>query len=505
MKSLIVVKKTGIRLVLYLLLFISAKSSVAQEIFKGVRVSYSITDEQVDFINTHFDFVLTPFLSNQIRESFQESKLFLYRSIQGTWTDFNQFDWNHINSNENMFCHSDSADQSESTRILTIWNSWLMDGRDLVDSLAADAMNHWVNYYAVTASNQVHTYDYDGLFIDSAGHKLGEGAVNGIMPWDYSADTWRDGRYAALSFIKTYISDKKVIFNGLHSGNGADSSLSLTDGGMWEDFVYDINDGSYKGVKKWWDAILCMQNNRDSSYLVLVIKKPGLISDIQARIFSVASYLLISSPNVVLTLSDWSDIPSLQYYPEFEISLGSPLRDFTMREDSLFIREFEHGIALVNPGSSLSKTFQLEKDYYKIVPVGGGLISSAGSYDGHLSYELVSGEIEIPPVSGMILKDSAESGVSNDHVEGMSFKLMQNYPNPFNPVTNISYKTDKSCKVRLAVLNVKGQIVETLIDGNVDKGIHTVQWKPDNVSSGVYFYMISAGGYKDIKKCLLVR
>jgi len=176
-----------------------------------------------------------------------------------------------------------------------------------------------------------------------------------------------------------------------------------------------------------------------------------------------------------------------------------------MREDSLFIREFEHGIALVNPDSSLSKTFQLEKDYYKIVPVGGGLIDSTGSYDGRLSYELVSSEQEIPPVSGMILKDSAESGVTSGSGYKMSFTLMQNYPNPFNPVTNISYKTDKSCKVRLVVLNVKGQIVETLIDGNVDKGSHTVQWKPDNVSSGVYFYMISVGGYKDIKKCLLVR
>jgi len=245
MKYLIIVKRTAIRLCLFLLFYMFGNSAEAQQIFKGVRVSYSITDEQVDFINTHFDFVLTPFLSNQIRESFQKPELFLYRSIQGTWTDFNQFDWNHINSNENMFCHSDSADQSQSTRILTIWDSWLMDGKDLVDSLAADAMNHWVNYYAVTASDQVHTYDYDGLFIDSAGHKLGEGAVNGIMPWDYSPDTWRDGRYAALSFIKTYLPDKKVIFNGLHSGNGADSSLSLTDGGMWEDFVYDINDGSY--------------------------------------------------------------------------------------------------------------------------------------------------------------------------------------------------------------------------------------------------------------------
>ena len=47
-----------------------------------------------------------------------------------------------------------------------------MNGTDLVDKNNSDVLNHWINYYAVTASEQVHGFDYDGLFIDSASHKF---------------------------------------------------------------------------------------------------------------------------------------------------------------------------------------------------------------------------------------------------------------------------------------------------------------------------------------------
>jgi len=88
-----------------------------------------------------------------------------------------------------------------------------MNGSDLVDKNAADATDHWVSYYAVTAADQVHTYHYDGLFIDSAGHLLKASWLKkGVLPWDYSDSAWRDGRYAALSFIKSYFPDKLVVF-----------------------------------------------------------------------------------------------------------------------------------------------------------------------------------------------------------------------------------------------------------------------------------------------------
>ncbi|NOZ60129.1 MAG: T9SS type A sorting domain-containing protein [Calditrichaeota bacterium] len=478
------------------IILLVATVAFAGNISKGIRISYNITDNQIQFIDSHFDFVMTPFLSHEIRQSFQKPKLLLYRSIQGTWEGFNQFDWAHIDSNENMFCHSDSANLSPATRILTRWNSWLMDGNDLVNRTAGDAMNHWVNYYAVTASSQVYSYNYDGLFIDSAGHKLGETAVYGNMPWNYSPDTWRDGRYAALQFIKSYLPDKTVIFNGLHSDNGADSSLTFTDGGMWEDFVYDIDNGSYKGGKKWWDAIQCMQNNHDDSYLVLVVKKPGLIDDIQARIFSVASYLLVSNSNVVLSLSDWSHQVTVQYYPEYDLSLGDAAEDFYAQEDSLFIRKFEHGLVIVNPYASSSKVFSLEKEYQKIIPIGGGVVDSAGFYDGYLSYETINGDVEIPPISGLILKDSLATTIKKNPPSAINdFALSQNYPNPFNSSTTIRYQLARAGRVEIAIYNVLGEKIRSLVNEEKQSGTHSVVWdgKDDTgnlVSTGVYFYQL---------------
>ena len=245
-------KKITSTLIIVILL---SSYSYCQQILNGIRVSYYVTDAQIGFINQHYDYVITPYLSDEIRNKITTPKLLLYRSIQGVWENFTQFDYNFINSNENMFCHSDSLIQDTSTRILTIWGSLLMDGNDFVDPQSSDAMNHWINYYAVTASGQVITFSYDGLFIDSAGHKIGPGALYGIMPYNYSDTAWRTGRYAALAYIKSQLPDNLVIFNGLHSDNGADSSLYFTDGGMWEDFTYDINDGHYKGVNQWLKAI----------------------------------------------------------------------------------------------------------------------------------------------------------------------------------------------------------------------------------------------------------
>ena len=494
------------------IIFLLNTVASAGNISKGIRISYSITDDQIHFIDNHFDYVMTPFLNDEIRQSIQKPKLLLYRSIQGTWEEFNHFDWAHIDLNENMFCHSDSADQSRETRILTRWNSWLMDGNDLVDSTAADAMNHWVNYYAVTASSQVYSYDYDGLFIDSAGHKLSESAVFGIMPWDYSSDTWRDGRYAALQFIKSYLPDKTVIFNGLHSGNGADSSLSFTDGGMWEDFVYDIDNGTYKGEKKWWGAIQCMQDNHDDAYLVLVVKKPGLVDDYQARIFSVASYLLISNSNVSLSLSDYANHTSLQYYPEYDISLGNSTGDFFMLEDSLFIRKFEHGIVLVNPSASSSRVYDLTTDFYKVIPIGGGFVDASGNYEGALSYEKVSGEIEIPPVSGLILKDSLATSVENDDPAQIGgFELSQNYPNPFNLSTIINYHLAQPARVEIAIYNILGQKIQTLVNEKQQSGTHTITWDGTDaagnvVSSGIFYYQLVADDYRSgFNKMILLK
>lgn len=367
----------------------------------GARVTKQISPELNQFINQHYDYVMTPILNKSARDAIRGPDLILYRSIQGTWEGFTQFDWEHINDTEMMFEHH------QGERILTIWNSWLMNANDLVDPNDPDAMNHWINYYTVTASDQIYEYGYDGLFIDSASHKLWKGAVSGMMPDDYDAEEWYQGRVEGLSFIKSYLPDKLVIFNGLHSSPGAEDSLANTDGGMWEVFAFKPQSGEYKGVDAWLEVMeLTARNNSEKAIVLVVKEQPGLDEDIQKRVFVVASYLLVSNENVVLSMTNLAhaETDALLYYPEYTLDLGEPLSDYTFSDDQNYARRhFEKGFVLVNPNADQIITYELDCEYLRVVPVGGGEVSENGDWEGWLEYKPVSGQIELPPLSGMIL------------------------------------------------------------------------------------------------------
>ena len=100
----------------------------------------------------------------------------------------------------------------------------------------------------------------------------------------------------------------------------------------------------------------------------------------------------------------------------------------------------------------------------------------------------------------------------NDPVNAIptSFALNQNYPNPFNPQTNIDFSLPKDQNVTLSVYNVLGQNVRTLINGNMQAGIHTVRWDGRNdqgvdVPSGIYFYKMYTPEFTQTNKMLMLR
>ncbi len=85
------------------------------------------------------------------------------------------------------------------------------------------------------------------------------------------------------------------------------------------------------------------------------------------------------------------------------------------------------------------------------------------------------------------------------------YQLEQNYPNPFNPSTMIVYRLNKSGNVTLNIFNTLGQKVATLIDGFKTAGTHAVNFDGSKLSSGIYFYTISAGNYTATKKMILLK
>ncbi len=364
----------------------------------GIRIASRITPQQAAFINQNYHFVMTPILSQEVRDAIQEPQLILYRSIQGTWAGFNQFDWEHINAHENMFAHAGGE------RIPTRWDSLLMNPGDMVAADAADARDHWINYYAVTASEQVYRYGYDGLFIDSASHWLNPTAVFDKMPDDYDAETWYQNRVDSLAFIKSYLPDKNVVFNGLHNEHGAEDSLSNTDGGMWETFAFQPQTGKYQGEGRWRTAVELTSRHPDKTIVLIVKEQPALSDDASKRIFAAASYLLVSRPNVIFAMTDQEgDDNAIYYYPEYMIDLGAAQGTYAADEEGLFSRAFENGLVLVNPSERQTVTAVLDGSYQRVVPIGGGAVAEDGRWSGSLNYEPISGSIELPPVSALIL------------------------------------------------------------------------------------------------------
>lgn len=99
-------------------------------------------------------------------------------------------------------------------------------------------------------------------------------------------------------------------------------------------------------------------------------------------------------------------------------------------------------------------------------------------------------EIGITPISGEIPNQ---------------FALHQNFPNPFNPTTNIRFDLPKNGFVTLKVYNAMGQEVATLINENLNAGVKQYDWNAIDVPSGVYFYTLTAGDFKETKKMILVK
>jgi hypothetical protein len=85
------------------------------------------------------------------------------------------------------------------------------------------------------------------------------------------------------------------------------------------------------------------------------------------------------------------------------------------------------------------------------------------------------------------------------------FELNQNYPNPFNPSTVIEFSLPAAGEVSLDVYNVIGQKVETLVNGSLPAGQHSVEFNASALASGVYFYRLTTETETDSRKMILLK
>ena len=96
-------------------------------------------------------------------------------------------------------------------------------------------------------------------------------------------------------------------------------------------------------------------------------------------------------------------------------------------------------------------------------------------------------------------------GVSEPSETPASFTLLQNYPNPFNSTTTITYTLPAQSNVALQVYNIRGQLVDVLLDRVMPAGRHCLVWDAKQKTSGIYIVRLRSDGISNIKKLVLTK
>lgn len=95
--------------------------------------------------------------------------------------------------------------------------------------------------------------------------------------------------------------------------------------------------------------------------------------------------------------------------------------------------------------------------------------------------------------------------INTHNILSEQFVLFQNSPNPFNPSTKISFLTQDDGYVKLNVYNILGELVLKLVDGYLDAGSYSYEFTANNLSSGIYLYLLSFNGQIKTKKMNFIK
>lgn len=153
------------------------------------------------------------------------------------------------------------------------------------------------------------------------------------------------------------------------------------------------------------------------------------------------------------------------------------------------------GLAILNDSTFVITN---DNDYSINSPNNDGVIVNINSVTTAYRYR-VTGNLKI---QGFI---SPLVGMQPVNTGAVEYSLLQNYPNPFNPNTSIKFSVAKQSFVKLAVYDLLGREVKTLVNSELQKGNYSVDFSANGLSSGIYFYKLFASGLSFTKKMMLIK
>ncbi len=118
-----------------------------------------------------------------------------------------------------------------------------------------------------------------------------------------------------------------------------------------------------------------------------------------------------------------------------------------------------------------------------------------------------AGDLNWYPEKKAEWEEWCKTDIRRDNLESVpsEYALSQNYPNPFNPTTEINFSIPASGNTSLAIYNVLGQKVATLVNEQLSAGSYKYQFDASNLTSGIYFYKLQSNDYSQVRKMMLLK
>ncbi|MFH1195761.1 MAG: T9SS type A sorting domain-containing protein [bacterium] len=286
-----------------------------------------------------------------------------------------------------------------------------------------------------------------------------------------------------------------------HNDDNARSSLRnpFLKEGMYEPYTIDIspaepadagdetspfNESDYAGFSMGWDDDSADEFGDSTAATVNFTVETGCsLGDLPQSL----------NPNGTTRLNVNYTIPEInKYWSDLEFKLG------------IVSVETPGTVTLSFSNSPVPQTIEITTDTRDIsLPIGG--VQHSGNFSFSISTVGTNTAFTIDNIGIPTNVPMVPSSVDDNEVIPDQFLLMQNYPNPFNPTTSIKYQVSSIIRVKIAVYDLLGKEVATLVDEVKEAGTYQIEFDGSGLASGIYFYKMTAGNFSDIKKCAILK
>lgn len=430
---------------------------------------------------------------------------------------------------------------------LTTWGGWLVAGGSFLNAgggatghVAAWTGNSWFNILGVNLDNDVYSLAYfnGSLIIGGGFRNAGSLFVNRICKWDGAGCTrmitGSNGKVNAL-----LVNDTNVYSGGEFTTAGGDYSFYSS---VWTNQTIHSVSGTvrYADNNQLVTTGVVKAERMDVSTKEVVVVDSALIQS--NGTYSIQhgrndSTFIVAFPNDELldnfvptfhpSSTDWSNaqivIPNTNLSSidilVFRVTHGPAFQSTANISGHVYLNFSPQQYLSGFPFSKDGIVYARQNGIFKKFAVSDSTesYSLAGLPPG--TYDLYANRIGYTSESKTVVLGAVNLDTINFYLDTISvigvrtintkvpdkYNLFQNYPNPFNPSTRIKFAIDKSSPVQLTVYDILGREVAKLVDEKLSAGNYEVIFNADNLSSGIYFYRLTAGSFTDTKKMVVLK